>query len=113
MLTAERPDPSRRYVTPSTAFFFAVFNALKGQALACGAGAVPATLTSAALANVAASAVRVPPEVMKQRVQAGLYSNLAHAARNMWRENGAASFYRGYSAQVLRDVPYASLQFGT
>ncbi|XRB10563.1 mitochondrial carrier protein [Pseudoscourfieldia marina] len=101
------------YVTPSTALFFAIFNAIKANAIASGTNAVSATLASAALANVAASAVRVPPEVMKQRVQAGLYPNLAKAAVGMWREDGFSAFYRGYSAQVLRDVPYAAVQFGT
>lgn len=66
---------------PSSAVFVACYEPSK-TAIEKVASAFPppfegvqefAPVLAAALGNVAASIVRVPPEVIKQRVQAGLY----------------------------------------
>lgn len=67
---------------------------------------------SAGIANVAASLVRVPCEVLKQRLQVGLYPNVASALRSMITTPAAIPrLYAGLSAQLVRDVPLAATEF--
>lgn len=66
----------------------------------------------AALAFVTASVVLVPTEVLKQRLQAGVYTSLPKAITSVLRDEGARAFYTGYTATLLRDVPYTMLEFG-
>eukprot|EP00238_Polyblepharides_amylifera_P011279 CAMPEP_0196596334 /NCGR_PEP_ID=MMETSP1081-20130531/85529_1 /TAXON_ID=36882 /ORGANISM="Pyramimonas amylifera, Strain CCMP720" /LENGTH=131 /DNA_ID=CAMNT_0041921291 /DNA_START=78 /DNA_END=470 /DNA_ORIENTATION=- len=102
--------------TPSSALFFTAYEAAK-QSLK---GSVPERLQwsvpmmAAALANVVASGVRVPPEVVKQRMQTGMYTGgFITSAVRLFREEGPRGMYTGYWIQLLRDVPYAALQFVT
>ncbi|CAI6011180.1 unnamed protein product, partial [Closterium sp. NIES-65] len=75
---------------------------------------LPAAPALAAVAgNVMSSLVRVPPEVVKQRVQAGQFAGLLAAVTSMWRAEGLPGFYTGYSTMVARDIPYAAIQFTT
>jgi solute carrier family 25 (mitochondrial S-adenosylmethionine transporter), member 26 len=49
--------------------------------------------------------VRVPTEVVKQRMQAGQHSSLAKAVSATYNETrGIAGFYRGYTTTILREV---------
>ncbi|CAN8064101.1 unnamed protein product [Agarophyton chilense] len=66
--------------------------------------------SSAALGDVAASLVRVPCEVLKQRLQVGIYPNVAHALRASFSAP-LPKMYSGLSAQLARDVPYAAVEF--
>lgn len=52
--------------------------------------------------------IRVPQEVLKQPVQAGLYPNCIESTRAVCRQ-GIGRLYRGFGATVLRDVPWNSL----
>ncbi|KAI9809959.1 MAG: hypothetical protein M1825_000392 [Sarcosagium campestre] len=75
---------------------------------------------AASLAEIAACAVRVPTEVVKQRAQASLYpsswSALRHilarraevgvGVRGVWRE-----LYRGWNITVMRELPFTVIQF--
>lgn len=76
-------------------------------------------MAAASLGEIAACAVRVPTEVIKQRAQAGqhggssLSSLRAILGRNgtlgplgVWRE-----LYRGWGITVLREVPFTIIQF--
>lgn len=75
-------------------------------------------MLAASLGEIAACAVRVPTEVVKQRAQAGqhptslsaLKSILAqrrtHGFVHVWRE-----LYRGWSITILREVPFTVIQF--
>lgn len=66
---------------------------------------------SAGLADVAASLVRVPCEVLKQRLQVGVYSNIMDALQTIARKSQLPRLYSGLSAQLVRDVPYAAAEF--
>ena len=59
---------------------------------------------SAGLANVIASSFRVPCEILKQRLQAGIYPDLRTAVLSMWRHGGLGAFLHrgGIIAQVSR-----------
>ncbi|KAI0010609.1 mitochondrial carrier [Xylariaceae sp. FL0662B] len=76
-------------------------------------------MVAASLGEVAACAVRVPTEVVKQRAQAGLHGGSSAAALTaivrlhrsvglvgMWRE-----LYRGWGITVMREVPFTVIQF--
>lgn len=67
---------------------------------------------SAGIADVAATLVRVPCEVLKQRLQIGLYPNVVSALRSIITTPSAIPrLYVGLSAQLVRDVPHAATEF--
>ena len=60
---------------------------------------------SAAIGNTVASASRVPYEVVKQKFQTKVYTNMGDAIRDLsW---GALFPTGGIASQMLRDIPYA------
>ncbi|KAI8963017.1 mitochondrial carrier [Daldinia sp. FL1419] len=129
---------------PGAAFFFCTYEGVKGvlarrseeRLLAAGRGAdrvhgkgdtglvrnweKPVEhMLAASLGEVAACAVRVPTEVVKQRAQAGLHGGSSAAAlgailsqyrhigfTGVWRE-----LYRGWGITVMREVPFTVIQF--
>jgi hypothetical protein len=50
--------------------------------------------------------VRVPTEIVKQRLQAGIISSMVSGVRDVYSREGITGFYRGYWATVLREVPH-------
>lgn len=76
------------------------------------AGSAVVDFTCAALAFACCSVVLVPSELMKQRMQAGMYPNLWTGARTILKKEGPGAFYTGYNATMVRDVPYTMLEFG-
>ncbi|XP_073123836.1 uncharacterized protein [Henckelia pumila] len=52
------------------------------------------------------TAVRIPMEVMKQRLQAGLFSNVGEAIVGTWQQDGLGGFFRGTGATLFREVPF-------
>jgi len=75
-------------------------------------------MLAASLGEIAACAVRVPTEVVKQRAQAGQHPSSVAALTSvlrirrtegvvtMWRE-----LYRGWGITVMREVPFTVIQF--
>lgn len=75
-------------------------------------------MVAASLGEVAACAVRVPTEVVKQRAQAShhpsslaslqhiLGQRRAHGLAHVWRE-----LYRGWGITIMREVPFTVIQF--
>lgn len=75
-------------------------------------------MAAASLGEVAACAVRVPTEVVKQRAQAGQYPSSLLSLQailaqhrtigisGVWRE-----LYRGWSVTIMREVPFTVIQF--
>jgi solute carrier family 25 S-adenosylmethionine transporter 26 len=76
-------------------------------------------MAAASMGEVAACAIRVPTEVVKQRAQAGLHGGSSSAAlgailgqyktvgfTGVWRE-----LYRGWGITVMREVPFTVIQF--
>ncbi|RYP53117.1 hypothetical protein DL769_010563 [Monosporascus sp. CRB-8-3] len=121
---------------PGAAFFFCTYEGVKsllsstspsspseGRGRGEGGGAAwtePLShMLAASLGEVAACAVRVPTEVVKQRAQAGLHGGSSWAAlrailsqqpavgaAGVWRE-----LYRGWGITVMREVPFTVIQF--
>ncbi|KAJ1958143.1 S-adenosylmethionine transporter [Dipsacomyces acuminosporus] len=68
-------------------------------------------MLAASAGEVAACLVRVPTEVIKQRLQAKHHSSLVAAIRGTYYAEGALGFYRGYLTQVVREIPFTCIQF--
>ena len=123
---------------PGAAFFFCTYETTKSAlaarrahpalpgldpsaTAAAGAGGAQYVdhMLAASLGEVAACAVRVPTEVIKQRAQAGrhggsslsallaiLHQRSAIGVTGVWRE-----LYRGWGITVFREVPFTIIQF--
>ncbi|KAF1349115.1 mitochondrial carrier domain-containing protein [Delphinella strobiligena] len=115
---------------PGAALFFVTYDSVKRSltarknklghdALGSWAGSDAGIhMVAASLGEVAACAVRVPTEVVKQRAQAGqfpsslsalrsiLESRRTHGFVTLWRE-----LYRGWGITIMREVPFTVIQF--
>jgi hypothetical protein len=81
------------------------------------------TFPAGLLADLAASFIYVPSEVLKTRLQLqGRYNNpffqsgynyrgTTHAARTIVRQEGISALFYGYKATIFRDLPFSALQF--
>ncbi|PON58533.1 Mitochondrial carrier protein [Parasponia andersonii] len=56
--------------------------------------------------TVLGTAVRIPCEVLKQRLQAGLYNNVGEGIIGTWQQDGLRGFFRGTGATLCREVPF-------
>ncbi|KAJ4851050.1 hypothetical protein Tsubulata_048944 [Turnera subulata] len=56
--------------------------------------------------TVLGTAVRIPCEVLKQRLQAGIYDNVGQAIIGTWQHDGLKGFFRGTGVTLLREVPF-------
>jgi len=54
-----------------------------------------------------------PSEVIKQKVQAGMFASTGEAVRSVWKAKGLVGFYEGYWGGVTRDVPFRVAQLTT
>lgn len=107
---------------PGAAFFFCTYESAK-QYLTPRVGPgneALAHMAAASLGEVAACAVRVPTEVVKQRAQAGQHGgSSARALRAILatsRDGGGVAavwraLYRGWGITVFREVPFTVIQF--
>ncbi|KAI7735958.1 hypothetical protein M8C21_022370 [Ambrosia artemisiifolia] len=56
--------------------------------------------------TVLGTAVRIPCEVLKQRLQAGIHNNVGEAIICTWQQDGLRGFFRGTGATLCREVPF-------
>ncbi|KAI3799748.1 hypothetical protein L1987_35050 [Smallanthus sonchifolius] len=56
--------------------------------------------------TVLGTAVRIPCEVLKQRLQAGIFNNVGEAIIFTWQQDGLKGFFRGTGATLCREVPF-------
>ncbi|CAM0152145.1 unnamed protein product [Urochloa decumbens] len=56
--------------------------------------------------TVLGTAVRIPCEVLKQRLQAGIFNNVGEAIIGTLRQDGPKGFFRGTGATLCREVPF-------
>jgi solute carrier family 25 S-adenosylmethionine transporter 26 len=75
-------------------------------------------MLAASLGEVAACAVRVPTEVVKQRAQAGQYPSSISALQGILAKHRIIGIsgvwmelYRGWSVTIMREVPFTVIQF--
>ncbi|KAJ1325098.1 solute carrier family 25 (mitochondrial S-adenosylmethionine transporter) member 26 [Microdochium nivale] len=124
---------------PGAAFFFCTYEGVKdvfarrrreresgggggSNSTAPGAGwsgeAALEHMAAASLGEIAACAVRVPTEVVKQRAQAGVHSSSLLALTSILSQRSAIGLggvwrelYRGWGITVMREVPFTVIQF--
>lgn len=56
--------------------------------------------------TVIGTAVRIPCEVLKQRLQAGLYNSVGEAIIGTYQRDGLRGFFRGTGVTLCREVPF-------
>ena len=106
-----------------TFIFFGTYEWSKRWMLDSGLNAPSSYLAAGFIADLAASPLYVPTEVLKTRLQLqGRYDNphfksgynyrsTWHAARTIARQEGLAALFYGYRATLYRDLPFSALQF--
>jgi solute carrier family 25 S-adenosylmethionine transporter 26 len=73
-----------------------------------------ANVVAATGAELIAGLVRGPTEVVKQRLQAGVYcskTTLIEVLRSIYHTQGLGGFYRGYVALSCRNIPFSLVYF--
>ena len=108
---------------PGTIIFFGAYEYSKRHLIDFGVAPSLAYLTSGFLADLTASVVYVPSEVLKTRLQLqGRYNNpffssgynyrsTLDAFRTIVRTEGFSALFHGYKATIFRDLPFSALQF--
>jgi solute carrier family 25 S-adenosylmethionine transporter 26 len=86
---------------PTAALFFVSYDTL-----------VPSVghFYAASIAEIMACWIRVPIDNIKQRMQVGTLS-LQHQIHSIYTQHGIMGFYRSYGTTIMRDVPFAAIQF--
>ncbi|CAA6661807.1 unnamed protein product [Spirodela intermedia] len=56
--------------------------------------------------TILGTAVRIPCEVLKQRLQAGIFDNVGEALVGTFQQDGFRGFFRGTGATLCREVPF-------
>ncbi|VVA31558.1 PREDICTED: S-adenosylmethionine [Prunus dulcis] len=100
-------------VLPASAIFVGVYEPTKQKLLKMFPENLSALahFTAGAFGGVAASLVRVPTEVVKQRMQTGQFTSASDAVRLIASKEGFKGFYAGYGSFLLRDLPFDAIQF--
>jgi solute carrier family 25 S-adenosylmethionine transporter 26 len=99
-------------VIPASAIFMGVYEPVKRTVKDCGGSDLAAQFAAATLAGTAASLVRVPTEVVKQRMQMGEFGSATGAVRAILAKEGLRKgLYAGYGSFLLRDLPFDAIEF--
>ncbi|KAK2998158.1 hypothetical protein RJ639_024897 [Escallonia herrerae] len=100
-------------VLPASALFVGVYEPTKKKLLKIFPENLSAIahLTSGAVGGLAASLIRVPTEVVKQRMQTRQFASAPDAVRLIVSKEGFKGLYAGYGSFLLRDLPFDAIQF--
>lgn len=100
-------------VLPASAVFVGIYEPTKQKLLKFFPDNLSAFahLTAGALGGIASSFIRVPTEVVKQRMQTRQFASTIDAARLIIAKEGFKGFYAGYGSFLLRDLPFDAIQF--
>lgn len=100
-------------VLPASALFVGVYEPTKQKLLKMFPENLSAAahLTAGAIGGLAASLIRVPTEVVKQRMQTGQFTSAPDAVRLIVSKEGFKGLYAGYGSFLLRDLPFDAIQF--
>ena len=101
---------------PGAALFFVTYDSSKHWLESLDIAtlqAAPAVthMTAASIGEVMACLVRVPTEVVKQRMQAGQHYSLRETVTTTFHREGPSGFYKGFGTTLMREIPFAFIQF--
>eukprot|EP00617_Octactis_speculum_P005366 CAMPEP_0185774910 /NCGR_PEP_ID=MMETSP1174-20130828/80403_1 /TAXON_ID=35687 /ORGANISM="Dictyocha speculum, Strain CCMP1381" /LENGTH=269 /DNA_ID=CAMNT_0028462309 /DNA_START=9 /DNA_END=818 /DNA_ORIENTATION=- len=96
---------------PGAAIFFCTYEKSKQFFSKNLESAALAQMSAASLAEGMACMVRVPTEVVKQRMQIGVHKTVRDAATTIMKVEGPIGFFSGFGITVLREVPFSAIQF--
>lgn len=68
---------------------------------------------AAVMGDLTGSVLICPSEVVKQKVQAGMFASTGKAIASIWKRSGPIGFYEGYLGGIARDVPFRVAQLTT
>ncbi|KAH0449696.1 hypothetical protein IEQ34_020388 [Dendrobium chrysotoxum] len=100
-------------VLPASAVFIGIYEPTKQKLLKLFPENLSAFahLTAGAIGGAASSLIRVPTEVVKQRMQTRQFTSASNAVRLILAKEGFRGLYAGYSSFLLRDIPFDAIQF--
>ncbi|KAK6938238.1 Mitochondrial substrate/solute carrier [Dillenia turbinata] len=103
-------------VLPASAIFVGVYEPTKQKLLKTFPEnySALAHLTAGAIGGAASSLIRVPTEVVKQRMQTGQFTAASEAFRVIVAKEGVRGLFAvsdGYGSFLLRDLPFDAIQF--
>lgn len=100
-------------VLPASAIFVGVYEPAKRKLLEIFPENLSAIahLTAGAIGGAACSLIRVPTEVVKQRMQMSEFKTAPDAVRLIVAKEGIKGLYAGYGSFLLRDLPFDAIQF--
>eukprot|EP01018_Ginkgo_biloba_P024292 Gb_24637 [translate_table: standard] len=100
-------------VLPASAIFVGVYEPVKRKLLEIFPDKFSAIahLTAGTAGGAMASLIRVPTEVVKQRMQTGQFASAPEAVRLIVAKEGFRGLYAGYGSFLLRDLPFDAIQF--
>ncbi|KAG0168786.1 hypothetical protein DFQ28_001930 [Apophysomyces sp. BC1034] len=99
---------------PNASLFFVTYEAMKRL---LGASVdnpqyIPFVhMAAASFGEISACTVRVPTEVIKQRMQTKQFQSTSAAVKHVLRSEGLLGFYRGFLSTVAREIPFTCIQF--
>ncbi|KAG0259988.1 hypothetical protein BG011_002208 [Mortierella polycephala] len=99
---------------PGASMFFVTYEGLKKTLSAVMPDpqyAPVVHMMSASGGEIAACFVRVPTEVIKQRMQTKQFLTTSSALKSVVQNEGVLGFYRGYFSTVAREIPFTCIQF--
>ena len=99
---------------PACAAFFGAYDTLRrtlSERFPDPKCAVLVNMAAAAGGDLTQSVVRVPFEVVKQRMQAGVEKTWREAVSNILASSGPKGFFAGWGALALRDLPFDLIEF--
>ena len=96
---------------PSSATFFLSYEFVRANTGRYSDMKLATNMVAASVGEVVSCLVRVPCELIKQRVQANPQHTSWEVLRTILRDGGGLGLYRGYAATVSREIPFSMVQY--
>ncbi|KAI8884465.1 mitochondrial carrier [Backusella circina FSU 941] len=99
---------------PGASLFFVTYEATKrlmSATLDNGQYVPLVHMVAASCGETVACTVRVPTEVIKQRMQTKQFTKTSAAVSHVLRTEGILGMYRGFLSTVAREIPFTCIQF--
>jgi solute carrier family 25 iron transporter 28/37 len=72
-----------------------------------------ASSIAGAMGSVTHDLIMSPMDVLKQRMQLGLHSNLFDCFQSVWKKEGLSQLYRSFPTTLAMNIPFQAFSIGT